>query len=146
MNSVSSLQALTQYSSEASQERSDILLLGDISGKKGKKRKADDEDEESEDAAAVQRKAVSRELVLRCEHILSSVKAACVYDTEGFIDEVRSLLPFNSSPSTIRRHTWSIVSCTAPLRVRSQRRHTKPPHCSFFQTADSLRTDDACNS
>jgi hypothetical protein len=101
VNSVSSLQALTTYSTEAYQERSDNLLLGDISGKKGKKRKADEEDEESEVATAVQRKAVSCELVLRCEHILSSVKAACVYDTEGFIDEVRPFLPCSSSPSIV---------------------------------------------
>jgi hypothetical protein len=98
---VSSLQALTKHSSEVHQERSDILLLGDISGKKGKKRKADEEDENSEGATAIQRRAVSCELVLRCEHILNSVKAACVYDTEGFIDEVRRFIPRNSSPSIV---------------------------------------------
>lgn len=94
---MTSLQALTQFTSESQQDRSDLLILGDISGKKGKKRKADEEEGELEDATVTQRKAVSHELVLRCEHILSSVKAACVYDTEGFIDEVRPCLPRKSS-------------------------------------------------
>jgi hypothetical protein len=89
---VSSLQALAQHSNDVTRVLSDIMLLGDIhTSSKNKKRKSADVEtagEEEENSSAASQRAVFSELVLRSEHVLSSVKSACVHDTEGFIDEV----------------------------------------------------------
>jgi hypothetical protein len=89
-NAAAFLQDLTEHSSIASREHSDRALLGDLSGQKNKKRKADKDSNGAvgESAEAVSRRKASTELVQRSEHVLSSVKAACVHDSEGFIDEV----------------------------------------------------------
>jgi hypothetical protein len=89
-NAAAFLQDLTEHSSIASREHSDRALLGDLSGQKNKKRKADKDSNGAvgESAEAASRRKASTELVQRSEHVLSSVKAACVHDSEGFIDEV----------------------------------------------------------
>lgn len=91
---MSSLQALAQHSNDVTRVLSDIMLLGDIhTSSKSKKRKsavveAAGEGEGEENQSAISQRAVFSELVLRSEHVLSSVKSACVHDSEGFIDEV----------------------------------------------------------
>ena len=68
------------------------MLLGDIhTSSKNKKRKSaevEEGGEGEENQSAASQRAVFSELVLRSEHVLSSVKSACVHDSEGFIDEV----------------------------------------------------------
>lgn len=69
--------------------------MGDLSGQKNKKRKAEKVNGAalSDTAEVISKRKACNELVLRSEHVLSSVKAACIHDSEGFIDEV-SYLPY----------------------------------------------------
>ena len=85
MNAVSSLQALTQETEEFSSKEYSMIF---DSGKKIKKRSFDDDDEEI--AGKSEKRKILHELVLRSEYVLDSVKCSCMYDTEGFIDEVRT--------------------------------------------------------
>ena len=57
-------------------------------GKKLKKRCIDQDNEEI--TGKSDQKKILDELVLRSEYVLESVKCSCMYDTEGFIDEVRT--------------------------------------------------------
>lgn len=79
-NAVLSLKSLIQ---ETEKYFSTNTNLTEFVGKKSKKRKIED----SENSLAGQN--VVSELVLRSEFILESVKMSCMYDTDGFIDEVR---------------------------------------------------------
>lgn len=57
-------------------------------GKRSKKRR-NDQDEEEYSVKSDDRRTL-QELVSRSEYVLESVKYSCIYDTEGFIDEVRA--------------------------------------------------------
>ena len=65
-------------------------------------------------AEAVSKRKASTELVQRSEHVLSSVKAACVHDSEGFIDEVILTLcipchtmPYHAMPYIASSYSYS---------------------------------------
>ena len=85
MNAVSSLQALTKETEEISSKEYSMIF---DSGKKLKKRSFDEDNEEI--AGKSEKRKILHELVLRSEYVLDSVKCSCMYDTEGFIDEVRT--------------------------------------------------------
>ena len=85
-NAVSSLQDLIKQTEHKSNQNN---LIFD-SGKKNKKRKNDTADLGSENPEKLNENKIFSELVLRSEYVLDSVKHSCTYDTEGFIDEVRT--------------------------------------------------------
>ena len=85
MNAVSSLQALTKETEDSSSKEYSMIF---DNGKKIKKRSIDQDNEEI--TGKSDQKKILDELVLRSEYVLESVKCSCMYDTEGFIDEVRT--------------------------------------------------------
>ena len=85
MNAVSSLQALTKETEDSSSKEYSMIF---DNGKKIKKRCIDQDNEEI--TGKSDQKKILDELVLRSEYVLESVKCSCMYDTEGFIDEVRT--------------------------------------------------------